>query len=141
MQWIKFKLIKRPYYDQNNHLLGKLDGRRNRRGIDEIRGGGMLYPDLSGLKILAWHEKYRTLCVLIDADDNVINELCGKSEKVRFDMTPKKTVYFDFWHFHPTKLTPDEALKCLIDECGLPPETTLNKDLTPNIPIEEEMTR
>lgn len=141
-QWIKFKLIKRPYYDpRTNRLIGKIDGRRNRPKVDPFVGGGMVYPDLSGLRIISWHEKYRTLCVLIDADETAISELCGRSEKVRFDMTPTKTIYFNFQHFHPTKLTPDEALKVLINECGLPAGTTLNEDLTPNIPIEEEMVK
>lgn len=137
-QWVKFKLLKRPYYDQDGKLLGKLTGRRNRPGIDEIRGGGMVYPDLSGCKIAAWHERYRTLCVLF-ADGKEADDACAATGKGSFEIRPGKKVWYPFTAHHAEKLEPGPALDCLVTECGLPEGTTLHPDtLEPVIPVQEE---
>jgi len=140
MQWLRFKLLKRPYYDARLHLIGKIphQWKNRRRRKDTFTGGGFLYPDLSKYKVVCQFDGNKKLYSLLDEDQATIDALCNRNDLVKFDMTPVKTIWFAFWHFHPTPLTPEEALEGLLTDCGLPERTTLNEDLTPYISLEEE---
>jgi hypothetical protein len=55
--WIKFRLTERPYRDINGNVLKSLDGIRNRKGIDEVTGGGKDgYPQIGKHEIIEQYE-------------------------------------------------------------------------------------
>ena len=67
MPWLKYKLVLRPYYDRHGNVLKSIEGRRNRLLKDEFHGGGLVYPDLAGLKVIERYERGQELLVLVDA--------------------------------------------------------------------------
>lgn len=84
-KWIMFKLIERPCYDQDGNILQSIEGRRNRKGIDEINGGGKVYPNLKSVKVLERYEKDGNLMVLADGDTTELEQ----QGAVTFQASPK----------------------------------------------------
>lgn len=68
MAWILFKLIEKPYYDRNGRILKSIENRKNRFGIDEFFGGGLIYPDLFGYQILERYEHDGELLICFKGD-------------------------------------------------------------------------
>ena len=90
-QWIKFQLIERPYYDRNGNILSSIEGRRNRKGIDEFTGGGKVYPDIidQKAKIKAWHEKDGILLLQVDILESEAIAIKVKDETKKYKASPK----------------------------------------------------
>jgi len=79
-QWIKFKLVKRPFYDpRTGVILPDIEGRKNRPRIDPFEGGGKIYPEIHG-KILDRYEIGGTL--LVQMDDGSPWGVVDKKEEV-----------------------------------------------------------
>ena len=72
--WFKFKLIRKPYYDESGRVLSSIKGRKNKPGVDAFFGGGKLYPVLPG-KILQKIEKGDILFVLVDAPEETLKSI------------------------------------------------------------------
>jgi len=111
MPWITFTLIKRPYYDRNSDILASIEGRRNRKGIDEFTGGGKVYPDIieQKSKIKEWHEKDDVLLVKIDIPEAEAIELETKDKKLKYKASPKIEKEYNYKDFKPKVLTDQEA--------------------------------
>ena len=90
MEWIKFKLIERPYYNPiTGGVLTSIKGLRNRPNIDPFTGGGKVYPDLSKVKVLERYEKGVNLMVLVEGEQSAIDDLL-KQGAVTFRASPKE---------------------------------------------------
>lgn len=109
--WLRFTLIGRPYYDRTGDILASIDGRQNRKGIDEFSGGGRVYPVIPG-KLLKWCQKDATLLVHVDMPDPAA--YCSKSEALAYQPSPKLTQEYDFKDFKTAILTAAEAEALLI---------------------------
>jgi len=133
-QWIKFKLKERPFYDpRTGVILPDIEGRKNRPRVDPFEGGGKVYPDLSSVSIHSWHERGKTLMLLVD-DPAAVIPMKGKGF---YKASPKVTREYDLSEHAPVARTDDEALNDLIQEIGLPEGTTLDADKRPVIPEKE----
>ena len=65
--WIWFKLKDRPFRTPEGKPLSSVEGRRNKRGVDEFLGGGKIdYPDIHIGKIQERHEKDTDLLIKAD---------------------------------------------------------------------------
>lgn len=92
-QWISFQLIERPYYDAQGRVLASIEGRKNRKGIDEFTGGGKVYQNLKAVKVLERYEKGTTLLVLVEGEQADIDALLvNKSVTYAASPTTSKTV-------------------------------------------------
>ena len=80
MPWIKFDLIKKPFWDRDGNILTSIEGRRNRKGIDEFTGGGRVYPDIDRTKVEEWHQKDDVLLVKIDITEVEATTITTKKE-------------------------------------------------------------
>jgi len=66
--WVQIQLKERAYVDGQGNVLQSIEGRKNRKGIDEFKGGGKDgYPEVK--EVNEWHEKGTTL--LIDSNVTV----------------------------------------------------------------------
>ena len=88
-QWIKFDLIKKPFWDRDGNILASIEGRRNRKGIDEFTGGGRLYPDIDRSKVKEWHQKDDVLLVKIDITEVEATIITTKNEVKKYKASPK----------------------------------------------------
>ena len=109
--WLQFALIERPYYDRTGDILSSIDGRQNRKGIDEFSGGGRVYPYIPG-KLLKWYETGAALLVHVDLPDPAA--YCSKSEALAYQASPKLTREYDFKDFKAAILTDAEAEAFLV---------------------------
>lgn len=124
-QWIYFKLIDRPYYDHNGDILTNISGRKNRKGIDEINGGGKVYPDLSKVKVIEWTESGLHLLVLVDGSEDEIKKLETGGEVV-FMASPKYIKSIDVG-LSPRLLSEEDAMLMKIGVFELKPESGVTK--------------
>ena len=46
-QYIKFNMLQRPFHDRAGQVLKNISDRKNRFGVDEILGGGPVFPNVS----------------------------------------------------------------------------------------------
>jgi len=130
-QWIKFQLIERPYYDRDGNILTSIDGRRNRKGIDEFTGGGKVYPDIERSKIKEWHEKDGILLLQVDILETEAIAVTSKDETKKYKASPKiEKEYNANKEFKALILTDQEAddlktnffgIKKLIVDSGVTP--------------------
>ena len=88
-QWIKFDLIKKPFWDRDGNILASIEGRKNRKGIDEFTGGGRLYPDIDRSKVKEWHQKDDVLLVKIDITEAEATTIITKNEVKKYKASPK----------------------------------------------------
>lgn len=111
MPWITFTLIKRPYYDRNSDILASIEGRRNRKGIDEFTGGGKVYPDIieQKSKIKEWHEKDGVLLLQVDVTESEAVAHETKDEKLKYKASPKLEKEYNYKDFKAKVLTDSEA--------------------------------
>ena len=86
--WIKFKLIERPYYDKHGNTLKRALSTTG-YGLAEIYGGGKLYPDMSKITVLEWHEKGYDLAVLVEGDQAEVDKLL-QDKAVFLQASPKE---------------------------------------------------
>ena len=109
-QWIKFQLIERPYYDRNGNILTSIEGRRNRKGIDEFTGGGKVYPDIieSG-KIKEWHEKDGILLINADILESGAIAVTVEDKTKTYKASPKVNREYNSKNFKAKVLTDSEA--------------------------------
>jgi len=108
-QWIKFNLIKKPFWDGDGNILTSIEGRRNRKGIDEFTGGGRLYPDLDRSKVKEWHQKDDVLLVLVDITEGDAVALETKDKKLKYKASPKIEKEYNYKDFKAKILTEQEA--------------------------------
>ena len=126
-QWIKFKLIKKPFWDGSCQILASIEGRRNRKGIDEFTGGGKVYPDLSKVLVLEQYQKGTNLLVLVDGEQADIDALL-KQEAVTFKASPKE-LKTDLGGFQPAMKTDAEVKAIKVDVFGI--KEVLESGVTP----------
>ena len=107
-QWIKFQLIERPYYDRNGNILSSIEGRRNRKGIDEFSGGGKAYPDITG-SILERYEKGNVLLLKLNISEEEALNISSNTETLSFQTTPTKIIFYSYSDFQATIITDVEA--------------------------------
>ncbi|MDD5006839.1 MAG: hypothetical protein PHC68_00385 [Syntrophorhabdaceae bacterium] len=62
----QFTLGERPYTDKDGKVLQSIEGRFNRKGVDEFFGSGKFYPDYTKAKIKERHEKGITFLLVVD---------------------------------------------------------------------------
>ena len=86
--WLKFKLIDRPYYDKHGNTLKRALSTTG-YGLAEIYGGGKLYPDMSKITVLEWHEKGYDLAVLVEGDQAEVDKLL-QTKDVFLQASPKE---------------------------------------------------
>ncbi len=108
--WVKFKLIKLPYYDQEGRILESIVGRQNRPGIDEFSGGGKVYPDLSSFPVLSHHETDDNLMVQFDAEPNKILKCFAATATLSYMAGPKDRRYYQPKDFCATLMRESEAI-------------------------------
>jgi len=89
---LRFTLPSRPYVDQNGQILQGIEGRYNRKGIDEINGGGKDYPDYKGVMIKKWYEKDHDLLLVVDGPATTL-EMQGKKLTVDEAKAVKEAVF------------------------------------------------
>lgn len=142
MGWFKFKLLDKPYYDRKGNVLHSIVGRRNRYRKDEFYGGGKIYPDLEGHKILERYEHGNILLVKLDIPENEAVAIEGKSQALSAVATyrvrqgrrkrytcPAKAMTYDFKDFQAKRITDAEA-EALIKSWNMwaePPESGVTK--------------
>ena len=128
MPWIKFDLIKKPFWDREGNILSSIEGRRNRKGIDEFTGGGRLYPDIDRSKVKEWHQKDDVLLVKIDITEVEAKGHETKDEKRKYKASPKIEKEYNYKDFKAKVLTDQKAddlkinffgIKKLIEESGV----------------------
>ena len=105
MPWLKFRLIERPYWDKDGNVLVSIKGMRNRKGVDEIHGGGKVYPEIP-FKVLERYEQDGFWYVLVDATQADIDAFIAKDEANSYQASPKeqrvyRTTYFEAALFSP----------------------------------------
>lgn len=135
-EWMQYQLIERPYHDERGNVISSIEGRHNRWGIDEIYGGGFIYPDLSGHKILKQYERQGTLLVELDIPESTAVELAGKNEPLKTIAThrvrkarkrqktyPERFKIYNFKDFKARRITDAEA-ESILKNWGMWPETT-----------------
>lgn len=88
----QFTLPSRPYVDQNGKVLESIEGRYNRKGVDEFSGGGKDYPDYQRAKIKEWHEK-GTVFLLIVNNPSTALESHGKKLSKEEAKAVKKLIF------------------------------------------------
>lgn len=79
--YIQFTLGERPYTNRNGEVLQSIEGRLNRKGVDEFFGGGKFYPDYTKAKIKEWHEKGITFLLVVDSPSTVLESQGKKLTK------------------------------------------------------------
>ena len=109
-QWIKLKLIERPYYDKNGNLIDR-PLKTDSSGLAEIYGGGKVYPDIANQKdkILEWHEKGADLLLQIEITDAEAAELETRDEALKYQASPKVVISYNHKDFNFRVLTKKEA--------------------------------
>lgn len=135
--WIKIRLIEKPFYDlRTGEVLPSINGRQNRLGIDPFEGGGKVYPPkaVMSLNIISRHESGDTLMLLVDECLEVINIVLTLSGSENYQASPTIMQSYDLADFDPKQLTNNEALAVLINEIGLPADTTMDENGYPIIP-------
>jgi len=89
-QWIKFSLIKKPYYDpRTGNIWESINGLRNRPNIDPFDGGGKVYPDIARDKVKAWHQKDGILLLQVDILESETSAIVLKDEVKKYKASPK----------------------------------------------------
>jgi len=119
-QWIKFDLIKKPFWDRDGNILDSIEGRRNRKGIDEFTGGGRVYPDIDRTKVEEWHQKDDVLLVKIDITEVEATIITTKNEVKKYKASPKKEKEYNAnKEFKALILTDQEAVAMKKDFFGI----------------------
>lgn len=139
-QWIKITLIPLPYYNGKGSMLATIAGRKNRPNLDQFTGGGYVYPNMNGLKVLSWQEAEEAplLMVLVEADQKIIEAFLKRDAAVTYQDTPSITKTIRSSDFKPTAVDPKDVVGVLIREIGLSPETKLSETLEPIFPAVQE---
>jgi len=122
-QWLKFKLINRPYYTKDGNLLGR-PLYTDRYGIAELYGGGKVYPEIVKQKgkILEWHEKDGTLLLKIDIAESEAEEIKTKDKALKYQASPKIMKDYNHKDFKSERLTDKEAETMKKDIFGIKSE-------------------
>ena len=106
--WIKFKLIKKPYYNpKTGSVLSSIAGRQNRPRVDAFRGGGKARPDFSKVNVRQRYENSDDLLVLIDGEQAQVDILLT-NKPILIQVSPTATVE-DVTGFMPELLSDAEA--------------------------------
>ena len=121
MPWIEFYLIAKPFWDRDGNILASIEGRRNRKGIDEFTGGGRLYPDLDRGKVEEWHQKDDVLLVKIDIPEAEAMEHETKDKKLKYKASPKKEKEYNYKDFKAKVLNDNQAKSLKEDFFGVKP--------------------
>lgn len=127
MEWFEFQLIEKPYYDDRGNILASVAGRKNRPGIDEFKGGGMVYPELPG-KVVQRFERGGWLLVLLDAPEGVLSALSTKKQALEYFASPRITKAYNFSDFHATRIDRDKVVGKLKVQYGLPDRIKLSDE-------------
>ena len=109
-EWIKFDLVKRPYYDKYGDLLGR-PLYTDRYGLDEIYGGGKLYPevDYDQHKVLERHENADILLLHLDITEAEAEVIRTKDKVFQYQASPKEMAVYNHKDFKSARLTDEEA--------------------------------
>ena len=123
-QWIKFKLIEKPYFDKNSDLLGR-PLYTDRYGLAEIYGGGKVYPEIIEQKdkIKEWHEKDGILLIKIDIPEAEAKGLETKDKKLKYKASPKVEKEYNYKDFKAKVLTDQEAEDLKVNFFGIKKQT------------------
>jgi hypothetical protein len=79
--YIQFTLPSRAYHDQNGRVLESVEGRKNKKGVDEFSGGGRDYPNMNGSVIKEWHEKGKDFLLAVEAPATTLEKQGKKLTK------------------------------------------------------------
>ena len=109
-EWIKFKLIERPYYDKNGDLLGR-PLFTDRYGLAKIYGGGKIYPeiDLEHKKVQERYEGKGLLLLKTDITTLEAEEIRVKDKAMQYKDSPKTIKAYNSKDFKAQRLTDIEA--------------------------------
>lgn len=136
MEWLKFTLIEKPFYDpRTGEVLDSIEGRRNRKNVDPFEGGGVVFPEIPrGLQVKEWFVNRPHFMVLVEGQTKDVSSVLSESKEMYFRASPKVITKYSYQNHKPTRVTkPLEELKKTI---GLPEGTTLDENLEPIIPEE-----
>ena len=119
-EWIKFKLIERPYYDENGNLLGR-PLFTDIYGLAKIYGGGKIYPeiDLEHKKVQERYEGKGFLLLKIDITDLEAEEIKIKDKIMQYQDSPKTMKSYNSKDFKAERLTDIEAQTMKKDVFGV----------------------
>lgn len=118
---MKFRLVKRPFWDRHGDILESIEGRRNRLGIDEFTGGGKVYPEIINQKdkILEWHEKDGILLLKVDISESEAEDIKTKDKAMKYNASPKVIKDYNHKDFKAERLTDEEAKTMKKDVFGI----------------------
>ena len=107
---MKFKYIRRPYYDENGDIVD-IAGRMNRPGIDEFYGGGKVYPEIIKQKdkILERYQDDTFVYVKLDITEPEAKEIKTKDKAMKYQASPKIMKDYNHKDFKAEILTDQEA--------------------------------
>ena len=119
-QWVKFKLIERPYYTKDGTLLDR-PLYTDRYGIAELYGGGKVYPESANHwdKIIEWCEKDGVLLLKLDIPESEAEEIKTKDKALKYKASPKVMKDYNHKDFKPEILTDGEAQTMKEDVFGI----------------------
>jgi hypothetical protein len=92
-------LLPRPYWDKDGNILPSIAGRKNRKDIDAFTGGGKVYPDTRGVKVLRRIENGQTLYLQLDETPDTAQKYVDREENLSFQATPNVTSYYNHRDF------------------------------------------
>ena len=109
-QWIKIKLLKRPYYDKNGDLLCR-PLLTDSYGIAEIYGGGVVYPEIikQKEKILERYTDGDIALIKLDITDLEAEEIKIKDKAMKYQASPKIIKDYNHKDFKAERLSDEEA--------------------------------
>ena len=119
-EWLKFDLVKRPYYDKYGDLLGR-PLHTDRYGLAEIYGGGKLYPeaDYDQSKVLERYEGLDILLLLLDITNLEAEAIKVKDKIFQYQASPKEMAVYNHKDFKTQRLTDIEAQTMKKDVFGV----------------------
>ena len=118
-QWIKFTKEDQGYFDpRNENNISNISGLRNRPNVDPFTHSGTNYPIICNTEpeiIINWQEGETNLMLLFDEDEAKINTIVAGG-------------------FSAVEIAEENILSELINNVGLPADTTLDENLEPLFP-------